>query len=730
MTTTGDTTGDSTGGATGAAAGGEPAGPWWSGFDLVNGVFKGGGARGAAYAGALRAVAERRRWFASVAGASAGAITAALIAAGLDPAEVEAATPLGLASVRRSVLRAVLGRTSALFANDGLAEWLETLLAGRTRPRRTATGRSGPVTFAELYELTGIGLYVLTMDLAGREPQIFHHRLTPNVSVASAVVASCAIPGAFAPGRAVVTDHATASVRELVDGGAWANFPWFVYRDLSFRTWLGLGESGPPGASDAAAAEEVARPTFGFVLDDQLVRPRRVVRAVLDDRAASSVSRRFDLGPAGTSGGVVPYLLSAVLGGDAVRLVLLLVVLLFGGVSVAATPVLARALVQWFGQSPVSVLTPFLAFLAVALLLVVIGLVVVGAVAVLAFGRVLADTVLPTAEAALSVATGVAPWVGAQPNTSGDRVITVPAIGLSTTKFRVDDALRRTVVEHAYTDCLAQLDGVPAPPPTALGPDAGATARRLPVASRRAVLQDLLVRLVRTLLVTVVALRLLVLAVSDLEAAHVARGLGWLVASVVGLTVIAALTARRARFRAEHALARRRADEGLQRRWGEALAIIGVACVIASLVLVVTRFHHNEEGVVNARIVAAQIADDGRHLFAFSGTVRGGALTGEAQTGTFASGTDYRLGERLFVFRGTDDKWEAARKLTLDAFALPLVVLLTGIGLARSGWRDIRWMRRDDRLRTLAGLNPPPGGGLASGPHGPSARGSSATGPL
>lgn len=52
---------------------------------LVLGVFEGGGAKGVLYVGALEAMAERNLWFSAVAGSSAGAITAALIASGMGP---------------------------------------------------------------------------------------------------------------------------------------------------------------------------------------------------------------------------------------------------------------------------------------------------------------------------------------------------------------------------------------------------------------------------------------------------------------------------------------------------------------------------------------------------------------------------------------------------------------------------------------------------------------------
>ena len=108
-----------------------PTRPWWTGNVLVNGVFKGGGARGLAYAGALRAVAARGRWFGSVAGASAGAITAALVAAGFTPDRIAAVSADGLASVKRGILRTVAGRSNAVFANDGLERWIESLLVPR-----------------------------------------------------------------------------------------------------------------------------------------------------------------------------------------------------------------------------------------------------------------------------------------------------------------------------------------------------------------------------------------------------------------------------------------------------------------------------------------------------------------------------------------------------------------------------------------------------------------------
>src|SRR3954447_21670745 len=74
-----------------AGAAGETS-RWWEADERLTvrlaGVFEGGGAKGVAYVGALQATREEGCWFSAVAGASAGAITAALIAAGLTPEEI------------------------------------------------------------------------------------------------------------------------------------------------------------------------------------------------------------------------------------------------------------------------------------------------------------------------------------------------------------------------------------------------------------------------------------------------------------------------------------------------------------------------------------------------------------------------------------------------------------------------------------------------------------------
>ena len=75
-------------------------GQWWRDSErvqhCVRGVFEGGGAKGILYLGALEGVLRSNTWFSAVAGASAGAITATLVASGMAPDEMHREMKAGL----------------------------------------------------------------------------------------------------------------------------------------------------------------------------------------------------------------------------------------------------------------------------------------------------------------------------------------------------------------------------------------------------------------------------------------------------------------------------------------------------------------------------------------------------------------------------------------------------------------------------------------------------------
>jgi NTE family protein len=228
----------------------------------VNAVFEGGGAKGVAYVGALRASEQAGLTFAAAAGSSAGAITAALVACGYTSTEIEPLMQEALRSFGGRV-RALVGvHRRSLLSSEGLRRWLVRSLDAKLAGDG---GRAGAPahdwTFAELHERTGRCLYVVTTDLGDRQPLVFSPWTTPDASIVDAVVASCAIPVAFPAQRVIVGEE----IHRLVDGGVWANYPSFVFLDDDFRTYHDVPSEDPP------------RRTVGFILHE----------GPLDDRCRS-----------------------------------------------------------------------------------------------------------------------------------------------------------------------------------------------------------------------------------------------------------------------------------------------------------------------------------------------------------------------------------------------------------------------------------------------------------
>jgi NTE family protein len=218
---------------------------WWEDRGKVkrtiSGVFEGGGAKGVLYAGALRAVLKKQCWFEAVAGASAGAITATLIAAGLSVDQIEAEMDHALEALHKpTLLNGVLRvrEGSSFLHQEKLLEWLKGLLE-RQMMNLCGKQASGHVSFEQLYEATGIELYVAAVDLKRERLIVFNHSLTPDCQVANAAVASAAIPVAF---EWMPLEVPNKQFGVVVDGGVAANFPMFVFMDKSFRKWATLGE--------------------------------------------------------------------------------------------------------------------------------------------------------------------------------------------------------------------------------------------------------------------------------------------------------------------------------------------------------------------------------------------------------------------------------------------------------------------------------------------------------
>jgi Patatin-like phospholipase len=399
----------------------------------VLGTFKGGGAKGIAYVGALRAARSRGIWFDAVAGSSAGAITAALIAAGLSPSDLARVAPKALSEVKSRLLPGVFSRNGAWFDTEALASWLERHLQQRVRGEFDS--RSPAVTFAELRDARfDIDLYVVAMDLHRRQPIVFHHVTTPNAGIADAVVASCAIPLMMPPGRVAIASSAGVEVHRLVDGGTWANYPTFVFKDPSFRSFYGLGE-----LADNAT-------TLGFVLGDERVGSN--LSSVVSLERRRSV---FDLGHVSSN-----PLLRSLLTWRSLRWVTTLIV-----------PVISTTIILfWIGRSAnrgypmfegvhesvrgaaiiVASATAFASWL----------LAFAAAIAQIRLAREALEVGVPSLAAALSVGTGVPDWIGAHSSDAVVRLSLHPTI--RTTSFKITSKVVDEVIDAAEGQAAGQLN--------------------------------------------------------------------------------------------------------------------------------------------------------------------------------------------------------------------------------------------------------------------------------
>ncbi|MDR0462107.1 MAG: patatin-like phospholipase family protein [Christensenellaceae bacterium] len=205
---------------------------------LCDGVFEGGGMRGIGLVGAVARLEKEGYKFRHVAGSSAGAIVASLVAAGYDSEELyqvmknvdferfkaphwRGLGPMGL------LLNA--GKNFGIYSPDLFENWLADLLA-----------RKNVYTFADLPEgklrvtasdVTDERVLVLPNDLAG-------FGINPKgFKVATAVRMSMGIPVFYEPYE--LTD-VNGDIHYIVDGGMLANYPVWILDDGSKQLDLPL----------------------------------------------------------------------------------------------------------------------------------------------------------------------------------------------------------------------------------------------------------------------------------------------------------------------------------------------------------------------------------------------------------------------------------------------------------------------------------------------------------
>jgi predicted acylesterase/phospholipase RssA len=247
-------------------------------YDLV---FEGGGAKGMVFVGAYEEFIGRGHTFGRLLGTSAGAITAALLAAGYTPEEMLGAltekengksvftgfmgepAPFTEEEIRASAIRTLLRNVNlkllpgfiedrlddviaealaenpgarhffafvergGWFAADRFVAWLKTKLD--SGPWKDGRRQFSGMTMARFFAATQVELSVVASDTSAGRLLVLNHRTAPDCPVVWAVRMSMSIPlvwneviwaaewGAYL-GR-MLTGHA------VVDGGVLSNFP-------------------------------------------------------------------------------------------------------------------------------------------------------------------------------------------------------------------------------------------------------------------------------------------------------------------------------------------------------------------------------------------------------------------------------------------------------------------------------------------------------------------------
>jgi NTE family protein len=207
-------------------------------------VLEGGGVKGIGLVGAYAALSDAGYTFHRIAGASAGAIVGALIAAGIKPDELETVMRtvdygrfqdesfidhLGLVGKGLSILF-----EKGIYEGKYLREWLDgalTTLGSRTFGDLRIDDPNSSLPPEKAYRLVVMASDVSRGVLARLPWDYPHYGLKADDQlVADAVRASMSIPFFYEPLRFAGHDDAGHEVRSyMVDGGMLSNFPIEVF---------------------------------------------------------------------------------------------------------------------------------------------------------------------------------------------------------------------------------------------------------------------------------------------------------------------------------------------------------------------------------------------------------------------------------------------------------------------------------------------------------------------
>lgn len=205
-------------------------------------VLKGGGVRGIAYTGAVRALEEHHvtQGLEKIGGTSIGALVAAMMCVGLNATEMEQLMlDLNVSSFNDGEWYFVGGsrrvrRNYGWYKGNKLEQWLADILEKQTG--------SDTITFAQLHNMAlkdkrFKDLYVTATNLSKQRSEIFSWEATPDMQIKTAVRASVSIPLYYAAVLLDSTGHLYNKSKGghydvYADGGLKANYPITMFNTL------------------------------------------------------------------------------------------------------------------------------------------------------------------------------------------------------------------------------------------------------------------------------------------------------------------------------------------------------------------------------------------------------------------------------------------------------------------------------------------------------------------
>ncbi|OAS82626.1 MULTISPECIES: patatin-like phospholipase family protein [Metabacillus] len=194
----------------------------------IDAVFEGGGVRGIAFIGAIQAMEEENVEWERLAGTSAGAVIAALLASGfksyeirdrfkeMDYSKFRGLTILNRIPLIGSFLELMVHL--GIYKNDYLETWMDAILSEK-----------GIRTFADLPDGK---LKIIASDVSNGQMLILpddldRYGMTPaDLKVSTAIMMSASIPFFFRP---VIWKSKDNNKSYILDGGLLSNFPIWLY---------------------------------------------------------------------------------------------------------------------------------------------------------------------------------------------------------------------------------------------------------------------------------------------------------------------------------------------------------------------------------------------------------------------------------------------------------------------------------------------------------------------